>query len=37
MGALTFWWFLLIPFIVKLILACGMQIIYVREDNDSSV
>ena len=34
MGALTFF---LIPFFLKLIVACILCVIYVREDNDSNV
>ena len=36
MGALTFPFFL-IPFFLKLIVACRLCVIYVREDNDSNV
>ena len=40
MGALTFWCSFLIPFflnMLKLIKACRLRVIYVREDNDSNV
>ena len=33
MGALNF----LIPFFLKLIVACRLCVIYAREDNDSNV
>ena len=36
MGALTFFSFL-IPFFLKLIVACRLCVIYVREDTDSNV
>ena len=36
MGALTFLLFFLICFLLKLIVACRLCIIYVREDNDSN-
>ena len=38
MGALTFFVVLfLIPFFLKLIVACKLYVIYAREDNDSNV
>ena len=37
MGALTFWFFFLAPFFLKLIVTCRLCVIYVREDNDSNV
>ena len=37
MGALTFLLYFLIPFFLKLIVACRLCVIYVREDNDSNV
>ena len=38
MGALTFlFFFFLIPFFLKLIVACRLCVAYVREDNDSDV
>ena len=36
MGALTFLFFF-IPFFLKLIVACKLCVIYVREENDSKV
>ena len=37
MGALTFLLYFLIPFFLKVIVACRLCVIYVREDNDSNV
>ena len=37
MGALTFCVSPLITFFLKLIVACRLCVIYVREDNDSNV
>ena len=39
MGALTFLFFFSSPFLkqLKLIVACGLCVIYVKEDNDSNV
>ena len=38
MGALTFFVFLfLISYFLKLIVACSLCVIYVKEDNDSNV
>ena len=38
MGALTFLFSLfLIPFFLKLIVACRLCVIYAKEDNDSNV
>ena len=38
MDALTFLlFFFLIPFFLKLIVACTLFVIYVRDDNDSNI
>ena len=37
MGALTFLLLIFIFFSLKLIVACRLCVIYVREDNDSNV
>ena len=38
MGALTFLlFFFLVPFLLQLIVACRLCVIYVWEDNDSNV
>ena len=37
MGALTFLFFFFNSFFLKLIVACRLRVIYVREDNDSDV
>ena len=37
MGALTFLWFITSIFLLKLIVACRLCVIYVREDNDSNI
>ena len=34
-GGLHFLCFFFIPFILKIIVACRLHVIYVREDNDS--
>ena len=36
MGVLPFFSFL-IPFLLKLIVACRLCVIYVKEDNDSNI
>ena len=37
MGALTFCCSFLIPFILKLIVACILCVVYMKEDNGSNV
>ena len=37
MGALPFLCFIFNMFLLKLIVACRLCVIYVREDNDSNV